>query len=253
MPVDQQAADRPDRRRDPLRDRLPPEPGRHADGDAGRPASPWQTAKAEGGGGAPLAMTSPVVWWVVVALAGVQLLLSRLRVGLCARSLATWVGIYVFLRFGFTAPIPASVISLYMGIVTGAILAYVTLERGASRRVLRAARPPHDRAALRRRCSVSSVALLPALAAFERLRQMNVAARAAGLRADGPSGTADRDHGPRQDDRSDRPGQPLPAARDERSGGVPPARRERPAGLLPELRLLPRRQHGAATACSRTG
>jgi hypothetical protein len=36
------------------------------------------------------------------------------------------VGIYVLLRFGFTAPIPASVVSLYMGIVSIAILAYVS-------------------------------------------------------------------------------------------------------------------------------
>jgi hypothetical protein len=29
-----------------------------------------------------------------------------------------WIGIYVLLRFGFTAPIPSSVISIYMGIVS---------------------------------------------------------------------------------------------------------------------------------------
>jgi hypothetical protein len=34
------------------------------------------------------------------------------------------VGIYVLLRFGFVAPIPASVITIYMGIVSLAILAY---------------------------------------------------------------------------------------------------------------------------------
>jgi mono/diheme cytochrome c family protein len=39
---------------------------------------------------------------------------------------AWWVGIYVLLRFGFTAPIPASVVTLYMGIVSIAILAYVS-------------------------------------------------------------------------------------------------------------------------------
>ena len=37
-----------------------------------------------------------------------------------------WVGIYVLLRFGFIAPIPSSVVSIYMGIVSVAILAYVT-------------------------------------------------------------------------------------------------------------------------------
>ena len=39
---------------------------------------------------------------------------------------AWWVGIYVLLRFGFTTPIPASVISIYMGIVSIAILAYLS-------------------------------------------------------------------------------------------------------------------------------
>jgi cbb3-type cytochrome c oxidase subunit III len=37
-----------------------------------------------------------------------------------------WVGIYVVLRWGFKAPIPSSVISIYMGIATLAILAYVS-------------------------------------------------------------------------------------------------------------------------------
>jgi len=39
---------------------------------------------------------------------------------------AWWIGIYVLLRFGFTVPIPASVIFLYMGIITIAVLAYVS-------------------------------------------------------------------------------------------------------------------------------
>ena len=34
MPVDQQASDRPHRSGDPLRDRVPPDPWRHGDGDA---------------------------------------------------------------------------------------------------------------------------------------------------------------------------------------------------------------------------
>jgi mono/diheme cytochrome c family protein len=36
------------------------------------------------------------------------------------------VGIYVILRWGFAAPIPSSVVSIYMGIVTLAILAYMS-------------------------------------------------------------------------------------------------------------------------------
>ncbi len=64
-----------------------------------------------------------VVVGIVLAVFG---LLRWRRVGLLAWAMAWWVGIYVLLRFGFTTPIPASVVSLYMGIVTIAILAYVT-------------------------------------------------------------------------------------------------------------------------------
>ena len=39
---------------------------------------------------------------------------------------AWWAGIYILLRFGFIAPIPSSVITIYMGIVSLAILAYVS-------------------------------------------------------------------------------------------------------------------------------
>jgi mono/diheme cytochrome c family protein len=48
------------------------------------------------------------------------------RVRLLTWAVAWWIGIYVLLRFGFTAPIPASVVTIYMGIVTLAILAYVS-------------------------------------------------------------------------------------------------------------------------------
>ena len=41
-------------------------------------------------------------------------------------ALTWWGGIYILLRFGFTAPIPSSVISIYMGISSIAILAYMS-------------------------------------------------------------------------------------------------------------------------------
>jgi hypothetical protein len=63
---------------------------------------------------------------VVLAVLAVAVLLRLRRVGLLIWAGAWWVGIYVLLRFGFTAPIPSSVVSLYMGIVTIAILAYVS-------------------------------------------------------------------------------------------------------------------------------
>ena len=63
---------------------------------------------------------------VVFAVAAVFALLRFRRAGLLTWALAWWAGIYVLLLFGFTAPIPSSVISLYMGIVTLAVLAYVS-------------------------------------------------------------------------------------------------------------------------------
>ena len=63
---------------------------------------------------------------VVLAVLVVFGLLRVRRAGLLLWACAWWVGIYILLRFGFTAPIPSSVVSLYMGIVTLAILAYVS-------------------------------------------------------------------------------------------------------------------------------
>jgi mono/diheme cytochrome c family protein len=63
---------------------------------------------------------------VVLAVAAVFGLLRFRRAGLLTWALAWWAGIYVLLLFGFSAPIPSSVITLYMGIVTLAVLAYVS-------------------------------------------------------------------------------------------------------------------------------
>jgi hypothetical protein len=63
---------------------------------------------------------------VILAVVVVFGFLRFRRVGLLIWAGAWWVGIYVLLRFGFTAPIPASVVTLYMGIVSLAILAYVS-------------------------------------------------------------------------------------------------------------------------------
>src|SRR3982751_4288396 len=67
-------------------------------------------------------MNIPIVLAVAVAFG----LLRFLRVNLLIWAGAWWVGIYILLRFGFTAPIPSSVITIYMGIVSLAILAYVS-------------------------------------------------------------------------------------------------------------------------------
>lgn len=63
---------------------------------------------------------------VLLAVVAVFGLLRFRRAGLLIWAAAWLVGTYVLLRFGFTVPIPASVISLYMGIIAIAILAYVS-------------------------------------------------------------------------------------------------------------------------------
>src|SRR4051812_14492813 len=63
---------------------------------------------------------------IVLVVVAVFALLRFRRASLLLWAGAWWVGIYVLLRFGFTAPIPASVVSLYMGIISIAILAYVS-------------------------------------------------------------------------------------------------------------------------------
>jgi hypothetical protein len=63
---------------------------------------------------------------VVLAVAIVFAALRFRRAGLLMWAGAWWVGMYLLLRFGFRAPIPSSVVALYMGIISIAILAYVS-------------------------------------------------------------------------------------------------------------------------------
>ena len=62
-----------------------------------------------------------VVVFAVLAAFGI---LRFRRTNLLTWAITWWAGIYVLFRFGFSAPIPTSVISIYMGIVTLAIVAY---------------------------------------------------------------------------------------------------------------------------------
>ena len=67
-------------------------------------------------------MNIPIVLAIVVALA----LLRFLRAPLLLWAAAWWAAIFVLVRFGFVAPIPSSVVTIYMSIVTIAVLAYVS-------------------------------------------------------------------------------------------------------------------------------
>jgi hypothetical protein len=110
---------------------------------------------------------------VVLAVAVVFGLLRLRRANLLIWAGAWWIGSYVLLRFGFTAPIPASVISLYMGIISLAILAFVSSSEERRQDVSR----PLVRLMTERRYTaflVATVVALPTLAATNVYVRMNV-------------------------------------------------------------------------------
>ena len=110
---------------------------------------------------------------VVLAVAVVFGLLRFRRTNLLTWALAWWAGIYVLIRFGFAAPIPSSVVSLYMGIVTIAILAYVTSSEERREEVSR----PLIRLMTEKRYTpllIATVVAIPTLAAANVYVQMSV-------------------------------------------------------------------------------
>jgi mono/diheme cytochrome c family protein len=110
---------------------------------------------------------------VVLAVAAAFAILRFRRANLLMWAGAWWVGIYLLLRFGFTAPIPASVVSLYMGIISIAILAYVTSSQERREEISR----PLVRLMTEKRYAAllgATVVAIPALAAANVYVQMNV-------------------------------------------------------------------------------
>ena len=118
-------------------------------------------------------MNLPIVLWVVLPLLLVQLALRVRRAGTFLWTLTTWLSILIFLRFGFAVPVPQSVVTLYMGIVTLATVAYIT----SSRDRLAAFTAPLVSLCLeprRRPLLYAVVILLPMLVALGVYRKMNV-------------------------------------------------------------------------------
>ena len=63
-------------------------------------------------------------WLVIVPIVLVLVALRWLKPGPLGWLAAAWLGVFVFLRWGFAVPIPASVLKLYLGIATGALVIY---------------------------------------------------------------------------------------------------------------------------------
>jgi hypothetical protein len=110
---------------------------------------------------------------VLLAVAAAFGLLRFRRSNLLIWAIAWWAGIYVILRFGFSAPIPSSVVSLYMGIVSIALLAYMSSSLERREEVSR----PLVRLMTEKRYTpllVATVVAIPALAAANVYVQMSV-------------------------------------------------------------------------------
>jgi mono/diheme cytochrome c family protein len=109
---------------------------------------------------------------VVLAVLAAFGLLRFLRANLLIWAGALWIGIYVLLRFGFVAPIPSSVVGIYMGIVSLAILAYMSSSRERRAEISR----PLVRFMTEKRYTPflgATVVALPVLAAANVYVQMN--------------------------------------------------------------------------------
>ncbi len=66
---------------------------------------------------------------VVGPVLAFMLLLMWKRVGMLTWLFTWWIGLFIVLRFGFTVPIPQSVVNIYMGVITFSLLLYVTSEQ----------------------------------------------------------------------------------------------------------------------------
>jgi len=110
---------------------------------------------------------------IVLAVAAAFGVLRFLRAGLLTWAAASWIGVFIIFRFGFSTPIPASVVMLYMGIVSLATVAYVTSSEARREEVSR----PLIRFMTEKRFTpllVATVVAIPALAAANVYVQMNV-------------------------------------------------------------------------------
>ena len=111
----------------------------------------------------------------ILVVLGILVVFAILRfrgAGLLLWAVAWWAGMYVLLRFGFTVPIPASVISLYMGIISIAVLAYVSSSAERREEVSR----PMIRFMTEKRYTLllaAAVVAIPALAAANVYVRMN--------------------------------------------------------------------------------
>ena len=104
-------------------------------------------------------------WWILIVVLAALLVLRWRKAGMLIWVAAWLFGIYAVLLYGFTEPVPASVIKIYMGIVVLSLIAYVLtdLQRMAEvwGPIEAFVTEPKYRVAL-----AATVLLIPALVAF---------------------------------------------------------------------------------------
>lgn len=110
-------------------------------------------------------------WLVVIAVLAVLLAIRWRGASMLLWAAAWWLGALVFFRLGFIVPIPASVIKLYMGIVSLSLLAFVLTDK---RRIDEVKGPVHAFMVERRfqPYLIAAVLLIPAVYAFSIYAQM---------------------------------------------------------------------------------
>ena len=68
-------------------------------------------------------------WWIILALAAVPVVLRLRRVSVLTWVICIWVALFVSMKFAFTVPLPASVRTIYIWILSGALATYVASDR----------------------------------------------------------------------------------------------------------------------------
>jgi mono/diheme cytochrome c family protein len=110
---------------------------------------------------------------VVLAVVVVFGFLRFRRARLLTWALAWWIGIFILIRFGFSTPIPASVVFMYMGIVSLGLIAYVSSSQDRREEIS----GPLIRFMTEKRYAAllgATVVAIPALAAANVYRNMTV-------------------------------------------------------------------------------
>ena len=114
---------------------------------------------------------------VILVVVAIMIGLRFARPSMLVWLAAWWIGCYVALRYGFSTPVPVSVLKLYMGIVTLSLLAYALADNERWAEV----RDPLIAFLTERRYQQLLIAvalLIPALVAFRIHAQMSADPRA---------------------------------------------------------------------------